>query len=227
MSRNPDAKPSPWPPTSAAAGSEPAPPSSSAARDDALALLRLAGLDAELDRLRGCMAAILEPLGRQREDLVALAELIEKDRPQGTAQESGEILEARRRRLLRNQRTHAELAKALKRDEADVLAMSRELQRKTADLAEQRESVLARVSPPLRERYEAAVRKGQQPALAAVRDGRCPGCGETLPDASRRLVEESLRVVPCSGCLRLIYDRGWTERDLRPSTLRPVTRAKP
>jgi len=173
------------------------------------------------------MAAILEPLGRQREDLVALAELIEKDRPQGTAQESGEILEARRRRLLRNQRTHAELAKALKRDEADVLAMSRELQRKTADLAEQRESVLARVSPPLRERYEAAVRKGQQPALAAVRDGRCAGCGETLPDASRRLVEESLRVVPCSGCLRLIYDRGWTERDLRPSTLRPVTRAKP
>jgi len=62
---------------------------------------------------------------------------------------------------------------------------------------------------------------------AAVHDGRCPGCGETLPDASRRLVEASLRVVPCSGCLRLVYDRGWTERDLMASTLRPVTRAKP
>ena len=77
------------------------------------------------------------------------------------------------------------------------------------------------------ERYEAAVRKGQQPALVAVHDGRCPGCGETLPDATRRFVQESLRVVPCSGCLRLLYDRGWTERDLKPSTLRPVTRAKP
>ena len=122
---------------------------------------------------------------------------------------------------------HAELAKALKRDEADALAMSRELQRKTADLAEQRESVLARVSPPLRACYAAAAQQGLHPALAAVHDGRCPGCGETLPDASRRLVQESLRVVPCSGCLRLLYDRGWTERDLMPPTLRPVARAKP
>lgn len=154
-----------------------------AARDDAVALLRAAGLDSELDRLRESMATILEPLDRQRSDLTALAELIEKDPLQEPAHESAEILEARRRRLLRNQRTFAELADALKRDEADVLAMSSELQRKTA--------------------------------------------GSALPDASRRLVRESLRVVPCSGCLRLLYDRGWTERDLMPSTLRPTPRAKP
>ena len=198
-----------------------------AARDDAVALLRLAGLDAEVDRLRRSMAAILEPLGRLRSDLVALAELVENDRPRGLTHESGEVLEARRRRLLSNRGMHAELAKALKRDEADVLAMSSELQRKTARLAEEHDAVLARVSPPLRARYEAAVQEGLHPALAAVHDGRCPGCGETLPDASRRLVEASLCVVPCSGCLRLVYDRGWTERDLMPSTLRPVTRAKP
>jgi hypothetical protein len=53
-----------------------------------------------------------------------------------------------------------------------------------------------------------------------------PGCGEKLPGAGRR-VEVSLRVVPCSGCLRSLYDRGWTERDLMPSALQPVTRAKP
>ena len=142
MSRNGDAKPSPWLRASAAAGRDAATFSPSAARDDAVALLRLAGLE----------------LG----------------------------------------------VRALERDAA-----------------------LARVSPPLRARYEAAVQKGQQPALVAVRDGRCPGCGETLPDATRRLVQESLCVVPCSGCLRLLYDRGWTERDLMPPTLRPVTRAKP
>ncbi len=198
-----------------------------AARNDAVALLRLAGLDAELDRRRQSMALLLEPLDRQRSDLAALAELIEKDRPRATAQQSGEALEARRRRLLQNQGTYAELAKALKRDEADVLAMSRELQSKTAELTEQRELVLARISASLKARYEAAVQEGLHPTLAAVHEGRCPGCGETLPDASRRLVQQSLRVVPCSGCLRLLYDRGWTERDLMPSTLRPVTRAKP
>lgn len=188
-----------------------------------MALLRLAGLDAELDRLRRSMATMVGPLERQRSELAALAALIESDWPQGSA----EIAAARRRRVARNVRTHAELAEALKRDEAGVLAMSRELQRKTADLAEQRKSVLARVSQPLRERYEAALQKGQQPALAALHDGRCPGCGATPPDASRRQLQESLRVVPCPGCLRLLYDRGWTERDLMPPTLRPVVKAKP
>jgi hypothetical protein len=227
MSRNRDAEHSPWPSASAEAESDPAIFSPSATRDDAVALLRLAGLEAELDRLRHSMAALLEPLERQRSDLAALAELIEKDGAQGTAPESREILEARRRRLLRNQRTHADLARTLKRDETEVLAMSCELQRKTVRLAEEGDAVLARVSPPLRERYEAAVRKGQQPALVGVHEGRCPGCGKALSDASRRLVEEGLRVVPCAGCLRLLYDRGWTERDLMPPTLRPVTKAKP
>lgn len=165
MTRN--AKPSPSLSSSAAAGGDAATFSPSAARDDAVALLRLAGLD------------------------------------------------------------HAELANALKWGEAEVPAMSHERRRKTVRLAEERDAALARVSPPLRARYEAAVQKGQRPALVAVRDGRCPGCGEPLPDATRRFVQESLCVVPCCGCLRLLYDRGWTERDLMPATLRPVTRAKP
>lgn len=57
MSRN--AKPSPWLRASAAAGGDAATFSPSAARNDAVALLRLAGLDAELDRLRQSVAAIL------------------------------------------------------------------------------------------------------------------------------------------------------------------------
>lgn len=83
-----------------------------AARNDAVALLRLADLDAELDRRRQSIAGLLEPLDRQRSDLAALAEPIEADRPQASAQGNGEILEARRRRLLRNQGTYAEFAKA-------------------------------------------------------------------------------------------------------------------
>ena len=80
MSQNGDAKPSPWLRASGAAGGDPATFSPSAARDDAVALLRLAGLDAERDHLRRSEAAILELLGRQRSDLAALGELIEKDR---------------------------------------------------------------------------------------------------------------------------------------------------
>lgn len=63
--------------------------------------------------------------------------------------------------------------------------------------------------------------------VAGVHDGLCPGCGDLVQNARRRLVEESLCVVPRSGCLRLLYDRGWTERDLMPLTLRSVPGAKP
>ena len=45
-------------------------------------------------------------------------------------------------------------------------------------------------------------------------------------EAALRDVEESLRVVPCSGCLRLLYDGSWKERDLMPPALRSVPGAK-
>jgi predicted nucleic acid-binding Zn-ribbon protein len=197
------------------------------ARDDAVALLRLAGLDAQIDRLRQSTAALLEPLERLRSDLEALADLVESDRPREATRESGEAREARRRRLLSNQSMHTELAEALKRDEENVFAMSSELQRKTAGVAQEREAALACFPSPLRERYEASVRNGQEPALVALHDGRCPGCSQTLPEASRRLVEENLLVVPCSGCHRLLCDRGWTERDFMPARLRSVPGARP
>ena len=199
----------------------------SGARDDAVALLRLAGLDAQMDRLRQSLAELLEPLERLRSDLDALAQLVEGDRSPGPTQESGEVLAKRHLRRLSNQGMHAELAEALRREEIDVLAMASDLRRRAVGLAEERDAALARASAPLKERYEAAIQKGQRPALVALHDGRCPGCGETLPEASRRLVEENLLVVPCSGCVRLLYDRGWIERDLMPSTLRPRPAARP
>lgn len=197
------------------------------AQDDAVALLRLAGLDAQMDRLRQSLAGLLEPLERLRSDLEVLAELVEGDRSPGPVQESGAVLAKRRRRMLSNQGMHADLAEALKREEIDVLAMSSDVRRRAVGLADEREAALARVSAPLKERYEAAIDKGQHPALVALHDGRCPGCGETLPEASRHLVEENLLVVPCSGGVRLLYDRGWIERDLMPSTLRPRPAPRP
>lgn len=202
--------------------------SDGAARDDAVALLSLAGLDGKVNRLRETIAAIVQQLESQRRELAALAELIETDLRAAARLESNEVLEARRRRrLLSNQRLRAAFEKALKRDEADVLAMSSLLQRKTARLAEERHATLARVSAPLKERYEAAAQQGLHPVVNAAYDGRCPGCGEALADTSRRQVEESLCVVRCTGCFRLLYGSRWTERNVVRLPARAVAGAKP
>jgi hypothetical protein len=119
------------------------------------------------------------------------------------------------------------LAEALKRKEADAFAMSSLLLRWAAGLAEERDAALTRVSAPLRERYEAAVQQGLDPALDAAHNGRCPGCGEALSDTSRRRVKETLCLVQCSGCLLLLYDYGSRESHLMPSPRRSVARATP
>ena len=107
--------------------------------------LKLAGLDGNVNRLRETIAAIVQQLESQRRELAALAELIETDLRTPPRLESNEVLEARRRRrLLSNQRLRSAFEKALKRDEADVLAMSSLLQRKTARLAKDRHATLAR-----------------------------------------------------------------------------------
>ena len=92
---------------------------------------------------------------------------------------------------------------------------------KTGSLAEERKRLLALVSPSLRDRYTAALASGQRPAVCTLDGARCSGCGERMSEASRRLLSESFRVVACPGCLRLLYDCAWVERDFLPLTLRP------
>lgn len=88
-------------------------------------------------------------------------------------------------------------------------------------LAQERKRLLALISPSLRDRYAAALMDGQCPAVCTVDGARCSGCGQRMSEASRRLLSESFRVVACSGCLRLLYDCAWVERDFMPLTLRP------
>lgn len=92
---------------------------------------------------------------------------------------------------------------------------------KTEGLAEERKRLLALVSPSLRDRYTAALTSGQRPAVCILDGARCSGCGERMSEASRRLLTENFRVVACTGCLRLLYDCAWVERDFLPLTLRP------
>jgi len=120
-----------------------------------------------------------------------------------------------------------ELARALERDQADPLKMSAQLQRKTVEFGEQRRALTARVSASLLAQYEAAVWKGSRPVVAAARDGACSACGAPLEPGARRRVREGGQIVPCSGCMRLLCDPIWVERDFMPPTLRPLPKADP
>jgi hypothetical protein len=97
---------------------------------------------------------------------------------------------------------------------------------KSGGLAEERKRLLALISPSLRDRYAAAVTSGQRPAVCTIEGAQCSGCGQRLSEGSRRLLTDGFRVVPCSGCLRLLYDCAWVERDFMPLTLRPHRNAR-
>jgi len=92
-------------------------------------------------------------------------------------------------------------------------------------LKEQRQALVGRVSAPVLAQYEAVVREGRHPAVAAARDSACSGCGVPLEPEAWRQVLEGGQIVPCSGCMRLLYDPGWVKRDFMPPTLRPVWKA--
>lgn len=193
-----------------------------------MALLRVAAIDKEMSRLRSSLQEIVSLLDRQRADLAALGALIEADRarPAKLGASGGETAESRRKRRHRNERAYAELTRTLEWDQADALHLSAELQRRTVEFAEQRQALLAHVSPPLPGLYETALREGLRPAVAPAPDGACSACGLPLEAAARRRLVEGGRVVPCPACARLLYDPVWVEMNV-PPTLRPVVKARP
>jgi hypothetical protein len=197
---------------------------------DVVAILRVAAIDAEPSRLLSARPDIVSLLDRLRADLRALGALLDADRARIGVAKYGpaEIVGRRRKQLHRNEQAYEELARALERDHADALKMLAELQRKTVAFRQQRQALVGRVSPSVLAQYEAAVRKGRRPAVAAARDGACSACGAPLePGPRRRLLHEGGRIVPCLGCMRLVYDPGWVERDFMPPTLRPLPKADP
>jgi predicted nucleic acid-binding Zn-ribbon protein len=193
---------------------------------DLVTLLRVAAIDAEESRLMGALQEIVSLLERQRADLSALGGLIDAERARIGPGRDGSAEVAERRQLHRKEQVYAELARVLERDQADALRMSAELQRKRVEFSEQRQALVGRLSPSLRAQYEVAVR-GHRPAVVAVRDDDCSACGAPLePEAVRRM-REGGEILSCSGCMRLLHDPGWVERDFMPPTLRPLPKADP
>jgi len=219
--RNPEA--------SAVAGPPPGTTGAPAATADLVLLLRVAGIDAEVSRLNQSLQEIGSLLERQQADLAALRELVETDRGAvtGTRCDETGIARGRRTRLHDNERAYADLTQARDRDRADALEMAAELRHKTAQASDQRHALLVAVSPSLSRQYDAVLREGRRPAVTPARDGACSACSTPLGPGIDAGLREACRVVPCTGCGRLLYDPCWLARDFRPPTLRPLSRGRP
>ncbi len=89
-------------------------------------------------------------------------------------------------------------------------ALEAEAERRAAHAAEvsaQREQVLARLSPPLRSRYERVFGSKHGQAVALVARASCGGCHATLPPQVLAEVRRQDSVLVCEQCGRLLV---WT-----------------
>ncbi len=188
-----------------------------------MAILDVAAIDAEAYPLLSSLPAMISVLDRLVADLLALGALIDADRARigGAKDGSREILDRKREQLHRNEKAHEELTQAVQRYQAEALKMLAELQPTSVELGEHRQALVGRISPSLLAQYEAAVREGRRPAIAAG----CSACGAPLEAGARWLVHEGGQIVTCPGCMRLFHDPGRVQRDFMPPTARPMPKA--
>jgi uncharacterized protein len=94
-------------------------------------------------------------------------------------------------------RKHDEAAGRLRVDQAEVEG---ELAAKEAE----RGSVVDRLTPPLRAKYERIRRSKGDLAIVGVEDGACGGCGYALPPQRVQEVRRNRDIVLCEGCGRIL-----------------------
>lgn len=99
------------------------------------------------------------------------------------------VLEERRKHGLASGRLKEELA-----------VMQAELDRKETE----RQAAVARLSPPLRARYERIHKSKGDLAIVGVEEGSCGGCGYGLPPQRLQEVRRSREIVLCEGCGRIL-----------------------
>ena len=119
--------------------------------------------------------------------------------------ESQEILQ-RETELRRRSEGDTDVAR-----ERELGELERELASRGHDLERtrlERERALTELDPALARRYRRAYGKHGHGCLAALRDGACGGCGESLPPQDALDLRHKGRILDCQGCGRLIL---WVE----------------
>jgi len=75
--------------------------------------------------------------------------------------------------------------------------------------ADERDGLVARLSPEIHEAYDRALRAGRQPAVVCLVKSVCSGCHVRLHATLEQKVRRRRGVAACPHCLRLVYDPAW------------------
>ncbi len=79
------------------------------------------------------------------------------------------------------------------------------------EVADERHTLGARLSPEILEAYERAMRGGRQPAVVSLVASVCSGCHVRLHSTLEQKIRRRRGVAPCPHCLRLVYDPAWLD----------------
>jgi hypothetical protein len=97
---------------------------------------------------------------------------------------------------------------------ADLDAALLDRQRRTPvhdEVADERHTLGARLSPDILEAYERAMRGGRHPAVVSLVASVCSGCHVRLHSTLEQKIRRRRGVAPCPHCLRLVYDPAWLD----------------
>lgn len=112
-------------------------------------------------------------------------------------------------------RAAAEIAALVHLAELDAALLARqdEQRRKPVydEVADERHTLGARLSPDVLEAYERAMRGGRHPAVVRLVASRCSGCHVRLHSTLEQRIRRGRGVAPCPHCLRLVYDPAWLD----------------
>jgi predicted nucleic acid-binding Zn-ribbon protein len=111
-------------------------------------------------------------------------------------------------------RTAAEIAALVHLADLDAALLDRQDEgRKPVhdEVADERRTLGARLSPDVLEAYERAMRGGRRPAVVSLVACVCSGCHVRLHSTLEQKIRRRRGVAPCPHCLRLVYDPGWLD----------------
>jgi predicted nucleic acid-binding Zn-ribbon protein len=125
--------------------------------------------------------------------------------PAETPAPSRELAAARKK-------TAGEIAALVHLAELDASLLDRQADRRRPvydEVADERHTLGARLSPDILEAYERAMRGGRRPAVVSLVASVCSGCHVRLHSTLEQRIRRRRGVAPCPHCLRLVYDPAW------------------
>ncbi len=106
----------------------------------------------------------------------------------------------------------AEIAALVRLADLDAALLDRQRRKVVHDeVADERRTLGARLSPDILEAYERAMRGGRHPAVVSLVASVCSGCHVRLHSTLEQKIRRRRGVAPCPHCLRLVYDPVWLD----------------